>query len=132
MLILNLLKIQKPINDNLKITQFTEHDNLKITLYIRLVEFLGIFLHQNNYSQQDLERQMIITTINNNKLFIQFDRLVKNGLIHIYDGNEFEKNKYIKNSEFEVIELPVSIEKIQLEIDYDNKRKISKTISINQ
>ncbi len=75
---------------------------------------------------------MVITTINNNKLFIQLDRLVKNGLIHIYNDKGFEKNQDIINSEFEVIDLPETIEKIHLEIDIDNENKIMKTISINQ
>ncbi len=75
---------------------------------------------------------MVITTINNNKLFIQLDRLVKNGLIHIYDDKGFEKNQDIINSEFEVIDLPETIEKIHLEIEIDNENKIIKTISINQ
>ncbi|RLD62435.1 MAG: hypothetical protein DRJ05_00425 [Bacteroidetes bacterium] len=75
---------------------------------------------------------MVITTINNNKLFIQFDRLVKNGLVHIYDDKGFEKDKDINNSEFEVVDLPEAIEKIHLEINFDDENKIIKTINLNR
>jgi len=75
---------------------------------------------------------MVITTINNNKLFIQFDRLVKNGLVHIYDDKGFEKDKDINKSEFEVVDLPEAIEKIHLEINFDDENKIIKTINLNR
>ena len=75
---------------------------------------------------------MIITTINNNKLFIQFDRIVKTGLIHIFDDAKYEKKRKVANSEFEVIDLPKTIDKIHLEINIDNEKKIMKTLSSNK
>jgi len=75
---------------------------------------------------------MIITTINNNKLFIQFDRIVKTGQIYIFDDAKYEKKRDIVNTEFEVIDLPKTIDKIHLEIETDNEKKIMKTLSSNQ
>ena len=73
---------------------------------------------------------MIITTVRNNKLFIQFDRLVKNGLILINGENEFEAQRHVKDSEFEVFELPDNIETIHLNIDIDNEKPVIKSLNI--
>lgn len=75
---------------------------------------------------------MIITTINNNKLFIQFDRVVKSGLLHIYDDHDFKKDIEITDSEFEVINLPGAVEKIHIEIDIESENRIIKTINLNK
>ena len=48
---------------------------------------------------------MIITTIHNNKLFIKFDSLVKNGIIYINDNKDFKSDHHIENSDFEVMDL---------------------------
>ena len=73
---------------------------------------------------------MIITIINSNKLFIQFDKLIKMGSIFLNDENGFTKYHDITNSEFEVIDLPDKCpEKINIQIDVD-KSRITKTIKI--
>ena len=73
---------------------------------------------------------MVITTINNNKLFIKFDSLVKDGVIHITDNKNFKSDKSIKDSDFEVMDLPADSDKIHIRIEID-KEKISKTINLN-
>ncbi|OQX77756.1 MAG: hypothetical protein B6D61_06680 [Bacteroidetes bacterium 4484_249] len=73
---------------------------------------------------------MIITTIRNNKLFIQFDRLVKNGLIQINGENGFETQRQFKDSEFEVFELPYNIKTIHLNIAIDDEKSIIKSLNI--
>lgn len=73
---------------------------------------------------------MIITTINNNKLFIQFDRLVTKGMIHITDNKNFKSDQKIRNSDFEIMDLPESINKVHIHIVAD-KTKIFKTINLN-
>jgi hypothetical protein len=85
-----------------------------------------------NHDKRRIEKQMIITTINNCKLFIQFDRIVKTGLIYIFDDAKYEKKRNIANSEFEVIDLPKTIDKIHLEINIENENKIIKTINLKQ
>jgi len=74
---------------------------------------------------------MIITTINNNKLFIKFDRLVGTGMIYLSDKKEFNFSQNIKNSDFEVLDLPANIEKIYIQIE-TGKKSITKTIHINK
>ena len=71
--------------------------------------------------------QMIITTINNNKLFIKFDSLVKSGLIHISDNKDFRSDHPIENSDFEMIDLPQNPDKIFIQIEF-GKEKFKKTI----
>jgi len=70
---------------------------------------------------------MVITTIHNNKLFIKFDSLVKNGIIYIKDNKDFKSNHPIKNSDFEVMDLSTNSEKIHIQIEI-GKTIISKTI----
>jgi hypothetical protein len=57
---------------------------------------------------------------------------VKTGLIYIFDDTKYEKKRNIANSEFEVIDLPKTIDKIHLEIHLDNENKILRTINIKQ
>ena len=72
---------------------------------------------------------MIITTINNNKLFIKFDSLVRDGVIHITDNKNFKSDQNIKNSDFEVMDLSVNSEKIHIQIE-TGKQIITKTINL--
>ncbi len=75
---------------------------------------------------------MIITFIHNNKLFIQFDNLVKKGLIFLNDDKKFKKYQDINNSEFEIIELPDELpDKINIQIDIGDKR-IFKSIKVKK
>ena len=73
---------------------------------------------------------MIITTINNNKLYIQFDKLVKTGMIEISDTNTFKKRLSIQNSEFEIIDITKSIGKLSIRINIDNEEQTHKTINL--
>ncbi len=70
---------------------------------------------------------MIITTINNNKLFIKFDSLVKKGIIYIKDNKDFKSSHQIENSDFEVMDLSTNSEKIHIQIEI-GKTIIAKTI----
>jgi len=72
---------------------------------------------------------MVITTINNNKLFIKFDSLVKKGMISINDNNNFKSDQYIENSDFEVMDLSANCEKIHIQIEI-GKQIITKTINL--
>jgi len=66
---------------------------------------------------------MIITFIKNNKLFIQFDKLVNNGMLTITDDKQYLVHQQIDNSEFEIIDLPDEpLVKINIQIDIGNKR----------
>ncbi len=62
---------------------------------------------------------MIITIIKNNKLFIQFDRLINNGMLTITTNDkQYLKLQNINNSEFEIIDLPDKLpEKLNIQID---------------
>jgi hypothetical protein len=73
---------------------------------------------------------MIITTTNNNKIFIQFDRLVKNGLISLNDNSGFEMERDITDTEFEVFELPENIKTVHLTIYMNNEKTFLKTINL--
>jgi hypothetical protein len=70
---------------------------------------------------------MIITTIKNNKLFIKFDSLVTEGVIYLVDNQNFKTEQNIKNSDFEVMDLPAKAEKINIQIEI-GEQKITKTI----
>ena len=72
---------------------------------------------------------MIITTVRNNKLFIQLDRLVKNGSIRVNGENGFEVQRDIEDSEFEVFDLPAYVKTIHLLISIDNEKTIAKSIN---
>jgi len=72
---------------------------------------------------------MIITTISNNKLFIKFDSLVKEGVIYLVDNKNFKTQQNIKSSDFEVLDLPANSDKINIQIEIGEKR-ITKTINL--
>jgi hypothetical protein len=65
---------------------------------------------------------MILTYVNNHKLFIQFDRIIKTGIISLNDGFNFNKKKVINNSEFEIIELPEKVRTINISIEIGNEQ----------
>jgi len=65
---------------------------------------------------------MILTYINNRKLFIQFDRIIKTGIISLNDGFNFNKQMAINNSEFEIIELPEKVRTINISIEIGNEQ----------
>ena len=70
---------------------------------------------------------MIVTFINNHKLYIQFDRVVQKGLIQIESNSEFEETKKVINSDFEIINLPEKITIIKITINI-GETKIFRTI----
>jgi len=72
---------------------------------------------------------MIITTISNNKLFIKFDSLVKEGIIYLTDDKNFNTQQNIKSSDFEVLDFPANADKIHIQIEIEEKR-ITKTINL--
>ena len=72
---------------------------------------------------------MILTFINNHKLFIQFDRIVKKGSIFITDEKQYSFSKEISDSEFEVIDLSEDLLKLKIRISIGNKQ-IIRTIKI--
>ena len=65
---------------------------------------------------------MILTYVNNHKLFIQFDRIIKTGIISLNDGFNFNKQMAINNSEFEIIELPEKVRTINISIEIGNEQ----------
>ena len=65
---------------------------------------------------------MILTYVNNHKLFIQFDRIIKTGIISLNDGFNFNKQMAINNSEFEIIELPDKVKLINIIIKTGTKQ----------
>lgn len=74
---------------------------------------------------------MIITTINNNKLFVKFDSLIKEGMICLTDDKNFKLYHKILGSDFEVLDLPAKADKIFIQIE-TGKNKITKTINLIQ
>ncbi len=74
---------------------------------------------------------MVITIVRNRKLFIQFDELVESGVIHIDDQDKFSKYHQINYSDFEIIELPKRLKKINIQIDMGNKR-VNRTLKLEQ
>jgi hypothetical protein len=72
---------------------------------------------------------MIITTINNNKLFIQLDSLVSRGLITVLDDKGHRKSIAVNNSNFEEMDLPADSKKIFLKIETGSET-ITKTINL--
>ena len=73
---------------------------------------------------------MVITTINNNKLFIQLDSLVSKGTISVSDVNGFTRSIAIVNSNFEAIDLPSGSDRIFVKIETDGKT-VTKTINLH-
>jgi len=74
---------------------------------------------------------MIIATINKHRLFIQFSKLIKNGLIHISNEKDFEKYQKLTDSVFEEFDFPDDSDRIDIQIKTGNKI-IKKSIIINQ
>ena len=72
---------------------------------------------------------MVITTINNNKLFIQFDSMIADGLISVSNNNDFIRSIAIVNSNFEAIDLPSESDRIFVKIEIGEKT-ITKTINL--
>ena len=74
----------------------------------------------------DQNAQMIITTINNNKLFIKFDRLVGTGMIYLSDKKEFNFSQNIKNSD---LDIAIIINKDKQKLEIIKKELIRKSIT---
>ncbi len=72
---------------------------------------------------------MIITTIYNNKLFIQLDGLVSKGIINVSDDMGHRQSISVRDSNFEEVDLPDGSGKIFITIEIDGKT-ISKTINL--
>jgi hypothetical protein len=60
---------------------------------------------------------MILTTVINRQLFIQFNSWVEAGEINISDGKDFKKTVIVTNSDFEVIDIPEGIKQIKIAIE---------------
>ncbi len=73
---------------------------------------------------------MIITTINNNKLFIQLDSLIKKGTISVSDDKGHQKSIAVRDSNFEVLDLYPGSDKIYITIE-NGKKTITKTINLS-
>ena len=72
---------------------------------------------------------MVITTINNNKLFIQLDRLVGKGTITVSDDTGRSESIAIMNSNFEEMDLSSESKKIFIKIETGDET-ITKTINL--
>ena len=72
---------------------------------------------------------MIITTINNNKLFIQLDSLVSKGKISVSDDKGHSKSIVVRDSNFEEMDLSSGSKKIFIKIETGDKT-ITKTINL--
>ncbi len=72
---------------------------------------------------------MIITTINNNKLFIQLDSLVSKGTISVSDDKGHQDSIAVRDSNFEVLDLYPESDKIYITIETDGKT-VTKTINL--
>ncbi len=71
---------------------------------------------------------MVITTINNNKLFIQLDALVSKGKISVSDDKGHSRSIAVKDSNFEEMDLPFESHKIFIKIEIGDET-ITKTIN---
>ena len=71
---------------------------------------------------------MIIAAINNNKLFVQFDKIVKTGWIHIRDEFDFDMKKELVKTEFEIMEIPKTSPIIFLDVKIEGEKTIKKTV----
>ncbi len=72
---------------------------------------------------------MPITTIINNKLYVQLDSWVKEGMITVTDEQKQSKSVPIKNSNFEMIDLPENSHQLQIVIKAESKT-ITKQIKL--
>ena len=62
---------------------------------------------------------MIITTIVNHRLYIQFSTWVTNGKITVSDRNNFKVEVAVSNSDFEIIKLPDDIKNLRIVAESD-------------
>ena len=112
------------------ITSQCGFDNLKITRLIFPPKIFVFYLHKYLEEGRRKMESMIITFVKDHKLFVQFDKLVNNGMLTITDNKQFLKHRKINNSEFEIIDLPDELPvSVNIQIDIDNKR-IFKSIKI--
>ncbi len=72
---------------------------------------------------------MIITSINNNKLFIQLDSLVSKGMISVSDDKGHSKSIAVRDSNFEEMDLSSGAKKIFIKIEIGDET-ITKTINL--
>jgi hypothetical protein len=72
---------------------------------------------------------MIITSINNNRLFIQLDTLVSKGKISVSDDKGHSKSIALRDSNFEEMDLSSGARKIFIKIEIGDKT-ITKTINL--
>ncbi len=64
---------------------------------------------------------MIITTIVNHILYIQFSSWVTNGKITVSDRNNFKVEIAVSNSDFEIIKLPDDIKYLRIVAESDER-----------
>ena len=62
---------------------------------------------------------MIITTIVNHRLYIQFSTWVTNGKITVSNRNNFKVEVAVSNSDFEIIKLPDDIKNLRIVAESD-------------
>ncbi len=74
---------------------------------------------------------MIIATINNNRLFVQFSKLITDGTIQIRNESDFENNRKIQNSDFEMFDFPINSNQISVKVEIDGNTT-KKILKINQ
>jgi len=74
---------------------------------------------------------MIIATINNNRLFVQFSKLITDGTIQIRNESDFENNRKIQNSDFEIFDFPINSNQISVKVEIDGNTT-KKILKINQ
>ncbi len=72
---------------------------------------------------------MIITTIVNHRLYIQFSTWVTNGKITVSDRNNFKEEIAVSNSDFEIIKLPDDIKNLRIVAESD-ERTIIKNLKL--
>ena len=64
---------------------------------------------------------MIITTIVNHRLYIQFSSWVTNGKITVSERDNFKEEIAVSNSDFEIIKLPDDIKNLRIVVESDEK-----------
>ncbi len=74
---------------------------------------------------------MIIATINNNRLFVQFSKLITDGTIQIRNESDFENKRKIQNSDFEMFDFPINSNQISVKVEIDGNTT-KKILKINQ
>jgi len=73
---------------------------------------------------------MLISTINNSKLYIQFDRIVTIAIVSIHDEDTFSMTKTLHNTEFASFDLPKSANTINLTINTQSNT-VNKVFNLN-